>query len=183
MNRRKSVNRALCLIVLLALSVAASQASILIAFDNPFQIGKPGNTLTFTGVVSNGGSGTVFLNSDTLNLLGGNFAVNDLFFSNVPISLDPGQSSGTIDLFEVHVSDPFPDAPGLYTGTYSVLGGVDFNAQVVVGQSDFSVTVNPVPEPASMPLVTGALVASMCILWSRRNSCKPQKRRGCTANL
>jgi hypothetical protein len=146
----------------LAVSGASSgwAGSILITFDNPNQTGMPGDTLVFMGVISNGGSSTAFLNSDGLNLLGNSFAVNDLFFSNVPISLDPGQSSPDIELFDVTLNNPFTDLSGTYTGTYGLLGGVDGNAQDMLGSANFSVTeTSSVPEPSSNVLLAAALGA------------------------
>lgn len=133
---------------LAALSVGVAHANIFIILDNPTQTGAPGSTLQFTGITSNTGIDTVYLNGDSLNLAGGgDFSINDSFFVNVPISLVGGSSSGDIGLFDVTVSKPFDDAFTTYSGTYTLLGGVDGNAQDVLGQTDFSVTVTTTPEP------------------------------------
>jgi len=75
-----------------------------VVFDNSNQTGNPGGTLQFFGVISNTGSDTVFLNSDTLTLPGLSFTIADQFLNYVPVSLDGGSSSGDIELFDVTLS-------------------------------------------------------------------------------
>src|SRR5579862_7297260 len=95
-----------CALMLASLSANAARADIVITFDEPDQPAGPGDTLQFFGSIRNTGSATVFLNGDDVNLLGLSFSVNDLFFSNAPVSLNPGQSSGDIELFDVTVGKP-----------------------------------------------------------------------------
>ena len=147
------------LAVLAALSVRAA-----IVFDDPYQFGQPGDTLVFTGVLSNDGSATVFLNSDYVNLLGNSFALNDLFFNNVPFSLDPGQSSSDIELFDFTLNNPFTDSSGTYPGIYNLLGGVNSDVQDMLAFTNFSITeTSPVPEPASIILLASALAALVVV--------------------
>jgi hypothetical protein len=118
----------------------------------------------FSGVLSNTGDDTVFLNSVDLNLLGTSFTLDfvDPFLDNVPVSLDPGQSTPDIVLFDVAVNEPFTDPPGPYTGTYTLLGGVDSNAQDVLASADFMITetngTTVVPEPRSAVLLGTGLM-------------------------
>jgi hypothetical protein len=154
----------LCTLILATLGTAAAQAAtITITFDQPNQVALPGTTVDFFGTITNTTAGTIFLNGDALNLNGLSFTTNDLFFDNAPISLAPGANSGDIELFDISVTSPLLDAAGNYTGTYGLLGGIDGNAQDVLGSAaSFSVNTasavpSAVPEPATLTLLlTGA---------------------------
>ena len=148
------------ILVLVALATAGASAAIVVAFDNPGQTGHPGDTLLFLGTISNTGAGTVFLNGDDLTLNGASFTVTDLFFTNVPLSLDGGVNSGDIELFDVTLSNPLLDPPAVYPGSYTLLGGIDGNAGDNLGFAAFSVTTAPsvpggsgTPEPGSWLLL------------------------------
>lgn len=157
------MKQVLFVFALFGAAAATARADVIFALDNADQFGNPGDTLIFTGILSNTGLSTVFLNSADLNLAGSSFTPDfiDPFFNNVPISLDAGQSSADIELFDVMLNDPFTDPLGKYTGTYTLTGGVDSNAQDVLGSVDFSVTAtngtSPVPEPSSFGLLAAAL--------------------------
>jgi len=147
-----------CALILATFSAAAASADIVITFDDPDQTAAPGDTLQFFGAITNTSvSDTVFLNSDDLSLLGLSFTINDLFFTNVPLTLDPGGSSGDIELFDVTVSKPLLDAAGKYLGSYILLGGLDGDAQDNLATASFSVTTTP--EPSAIYLLLGASVA------------------------
>jgi hypothetical protein len=141
-------------LALAAMLASPAFGAVLISLDDPNQTGSPGDTLVFTGVLSNGDPDTVFLNSDSLNLVGSSFLINDLFFSSVPVSLDAGQSSQDFDLFEITVFNPFTDPPGLFMGSYGIIGGSNSDAQVLLGSASFSITevssVAQTPEPSSL---------------------------------
>ena len=151
-------------LMLAALSAIPAMADITIVFDQPNQMGQPGQTLEFFGTITNNGSDTVFLNSDDVNLTSPSLTVNDLFFSNVPVSLDPGQSSGDIELFDVMLSNPLLDTPATHLGIYTLFGGRDGDAQDNLASATFS--VNTTPEPAGIFLLLG--VFAILILISRR---------------
>lgn len=122
-----------------------------------------GTTLVaFDATVSNSlsSSGTIFLNGDSWTTSSSLVSVDDApFFANSPFSLDPGTSGGTFEIFDV-LLDPSL-GPGVYTGTFSILGGPDSSASNDVGDLNFTVDVTaPVatPEPtALLMLVTGLL--------------------------
>jgi len=135
------------------------------ALDNPDQTGNPGYDFVFSGRIVNNGSETVYLDADSLifnnngdNL---NFTVND-DFGNVPISLDPNQTSDDIELFDIMISPSFTAAFGPYTGSYSLLGDPDGSQspEQVNEPVSFSVDVETVaPEPGSIWLGAGATIA------------------------
>jgi hypothetical protein len=154
----------LCALILATLGTAAAKAdTITITLDQPNQVGLPGSTVEFLGTLTNNTSGTIFLNGDALNIEGLSFTITDQFFNNAPISLAPGANSGDIELFDIAVASPLLDPAGFYTGTYSLLGGIDGNGQDLLETqpTTFSVDTAPptsaVPEPTSIALLlTGA---------------------------
>jgi hypothetical protein len=133
------------LIALTVLAAAGVPADINIALDDPNQTGSAGQTLNFFGTITNTNATPVFLNGDSLNFTLGDATVSDNFFTNVPISLAAGGSSGDIDLFDVTLADPESLPLGTYTGTYGLLGGIDGNASDNLAQVNFSATVTPEP--------------------------------------
>jgi hypothetical protein len=147
--------------MLLVSAVTVVRADINVTLDNPDQTGVPGTTLQFFGTITNSGVDTVFLNSDNINFTSApSFSVNDLFFSNVPISLGGGQSSGDIELFDISLSTPFTDPFVLYGGSYTLTGGVDAGSQDVLATANFSVTatesLSTTPEPGFLiPVALG----------------------------
>jgi hypothetical protein len=122
----------------------------------------PGDELQFFGTLTNTTSGTVYLNADNFNLATLPLSSFDdsPFFANAPVSLDGGGTSGDIELFDLDIPAPF--TPGKYDGSFQVLGGVDDNAQDVVGTVNFTVQVqgptSAIPEPTSLPLLGAAFL-------------------------
>ena len=105
-------------------------------------------------------SANLYLNADNFNIAGLDpGAIDDSpFFANAPIFLGPGSSTDDIGLFNITIPDPF--ATGDYEGTFQVLGGVDGNAQDIIGSADFTVQVQQptaVPEPSSAVLLSASL--------------------------
>jgi hypothetical protein len=153
----------LCTLMLATLSALSAKADVTIVFDQPDQIGSPGETLQFFGTITNDDSeNRVFLNSDDLTLNGLSLTTDDLFFANVPASLAAGESSGDIELFDVLVSNPLVDAPGMYQGSYTLFGGNDGGTDSAadnLGSANFSVTT--VPEPYSIFLLLSVVLATL----------------------
>jgi len=158
----------LFIVAFTAMAASAPHASAMTTFADPDQNGAPGSTLQFFGTITNLGSDAIFLNGDELNLAAPttDFTITDLFFANAPLTLNAGDSSGLIELFDVTVNNPFPDLPTTYTGSWAMTGGADGNAQDILDQASFSVTVTPdtqtTPEPqASLLLLTGFAVIAV----------------------
>jgi hypothetical protein len=157
--------------------ISASADTLTITLDSPTLSGSPGDTLQFLGTLTNTTSDTVFLNDVNFNLasIPSGSIDNSPFFANAPLSLDAagsldgGFTSGDIELFDVTIPDPF--TAGNYDGTFQVLGGVDGNAQDILGTVDFTVQVagpaSAVPEPASFGFMAAAFVA-ICVTNRRR---------------
>ena len=157
-------------IMLAAMAATVSAADISIVFDNPDQVGVPGQTLSFFGVITNTdmtlGDQPIYLNSDSLNFTLSDATVMDNFIANVPISLAEGESSGDIDLFDITLANPGVNPAGVYPGTYELLGGMDGGAGTAndaLAQADFS--VNLVPEPGTFALMA---VATSLLPWRRK---------------
>ena len=147
-----------CLVrILLWSAVICHAATININLTPPLLSGFPGSTVTFSGTLTNTTASTVFLNFAGINLSGG-FTPADLdtgpFFANAPLSLAAGESTPRIGLFAIDIPNPFADGP--YQGTFTVLGGLNANAQNTLGSANFTVQV--VPEPCSVALVGMAFV-------------------------
>jgi hypothetical protein len=163
----------LALIPLIGLVCATAKADLLtIVLDSPTLSGSPGGVLEFSGTLTNTASSNLYLNADNFNLAGFEpSAINDSpFFTNAPLFLGgPDGSTGDIGLFNITI--PVPFVTGNYGGALQVLGGVDVNAQDVVGSADFTVQVQQpavVPEPASFVTLSLALLLLVLTLHARR---------------
>lgn len=160
----------LCILILAAGTVAAKADSLTITLDQANPTASAGDTLQFFGTITNDTDATIFLNNDDLNIGGLSLTTTDQFFNTVPISLAPegqvGDSSGDIELFDVSVSNPLLDAAGVYSGTYTLFGGADGNAQDSLGATSFSVTtLAQTPEPSSLYLLLSGMLAMAVLVW------------------
>ncbi len=163
----------LCGVVLAALvyGPAAAQADPAISFVlDDAQIGAPGTSVNFFGVITNTGTSTVFLNGVNLTLSGAGLVGDDTpFFNNVPASLGPGGSTGAVAMLSVVIGAGA--VPGTYTGTMTVIGGLTADAQVELGTQDFQVVV--VPEPATIVLLGSGLAGAA--IARRRRRARPDR--------
>lgn len=156
-----------CILILVTLGSAVAKADgITITLDQANQTASAGGTLQFFGTITNDTDETIFLNGDDPTVEGLSLTPIDLFF-NTPISLAPegqaGASSGDIELFDIAVSNPLLDAAGVFSGSYSLIGGADGGsdtAQDVLGTANFTVTtVAQTPEPSSLYLLLSGMLA------------------------
>ena len=136
---------------------------MLLTLSPDTRTGAPGTDLVFYGTITNSGGATVFLNNDSINLIGAGLTTDDSkFFANVPAFLNAGASTGLVGLFDVSI-DP-ATAFGIYPGSFSIVGGADANAQGTLVTSDFSVKVasgspSTVPEGSSFVSLLSGLGA------------------------
>lgn len=135
--------------------------------------GSPGSAITFSGNLSNSTGSTLFLNSAGINLAGP-FSPTDEdtspFFTNAPLFLAGADSTLIIDLFTIDI--PNTSIVGPYSGTFSVLGGVDGNAQDTLGSANFTVQVSngsSVPEPSSRSLLVAACLVMLVLSVTRQS--------------
>jgi len=167
-------------LILAALCSSAAEADTLtISFDQPVQTGAPGETLAFFGSIFNDTPNTVFLNSDDLTLNDPDLSANDLFFTTVPISLapqgQPGDSSGDIELFDLILGSSPLDPTAVLSGSYTLVGGVDGDAQDSLGSANVNVVgaaslSSAAPEPSSLCLLLGGLLAIVAIAPGRHRN-------------
>jgi hypothetical protein len=143
---RSTPRHAFLAAIMLMFPAADLHAAIAFGLDSSLQTVQPGQTATFTGMLTNTESGVVFLNGDSYTFP---LTVDDTPFFLTPVSLGPGDSFTGV-LFNVVVGPA--TSPGLYTGVFDVLGGPTLGSNDVIASSNFGVQV--VPEPST---VYGAL--------------------------
>ena len=141
-------------------ALTSHAGSILVIFSPSSTLdGQPGQTLDFVGTLTDTDpdlSAPEYINSDSYNLVG--LPLDDSpFLSNAPIFLIPGQVSNPFLMFRVPI--PVAQPLGLYSGTFTVIGGQDGgdgSAQQPIGTGNF--TVNVVPEPSTTLLLGAGLI-------------------------
>jgi hypothetical protein len=143
---------------LLLLLPAFAHAQLTLTLDAPSLSGYPGDTLTFTGTLTNSGASLVFINGTNFNLNGTGLTFNDDdFILNGPLSLGAGEIfNGTF--FQVQI-DPVA-LPQVAPGSFFLLGGATDTAQSTIATTNFSVAVGAAPEPASATLMLGIALAT-----------------------
>jgi hypothetical protein len=120
-------------------------------------------SVAFDATITNMTGSTIFLNGDNPTTGSPFLTVNDNpFFANAPISLAPGATSGSFEMFDVNIS---PSAlPGTYNNNvFSILGGALSSSVNDVADAMYSVTVASAPEidstsaPAALTLLFGLI--------------------------
>lgn len=180
----------------LVLIAAPASAQLTLNLTPADQFGSPGDTLYFSGTLSNPTADIVYLNGYRFDLGAPVQADLSPFTSGAPFTLDP---AGTVDmngtptdsysggLFDLMIN---PDAaPGTYYGTFAVLGGADdlasndltFDPTIDPNTGDplhnerFSVTVlpsatQPIPELSStVSFGTLLMLGSLGLLVAKRH--------------
>jgi hypothetical protein len=160
-----------------SVSLCALVFAVLLGFNSPafadpvILDGVIGSTVSFDADIQN-----PIENVDTLFLNGSSFTIdsplnlNDLLSVNFPASIAAGDEAfGT--LFTVDL--PAGLTPGLYNGTYLILGGFTPSDQETLAEIDFQINAqpasSPVPEPGTwVLLLTGAGAFGMMMYGRRR---------------
>lgn len=150
--------------------VPAAHAQVTFTLAVPAQFGYPGDTIAYSGTLTNTGTSTVYINNDSpvFNTPPGVSLDDSPFFSVTPFMLTPGNSL-TAELFDVSLASDA--APSTYQGTFQILGGVDAGAADIVASYDFSVQVLPaaVPELSStVSFGTLLMLGSLGLLVAKR---------------
>lgn len=146
----------------IALFIAATgeaAAATTLTFTSSLVYAQAGQIADFEGTVTNTGPSTVFLNGDTVTSA---LPFDDTPFLTAPLSLGAGETWTGI-LFRVLTGPSV--VPGLYSGTFNLLGGDDSSASDLLASAPFAVQV--VPEPATLSGTAGAL-GFVILAWKRR---------------
>jgi hypothetical protein len=140
-----------------------------LSFTNPSLTGSAGETLTFnaTALAPSSNAAPVYLNGDNITFSLPAATTDDSpFLFNFPFSLNPGDSF-TGDVFTLPLSSTL--APGIYTGSFEILGGSDGSAYEVLSSTNFQASViAATPEPDSL-LLFGIGVALLAVYTRRRS--------------
>jgi len=141
-------------------SASALGGPLTINFTSSLLNAGRGQTIAFSGSVANSSATAVFLNGDSLNINAPLTADDTKFFLNSPLSVAPGATTPTFQIFDVTV--PLGAAFGLYPGVFDILGGSTPNDFGTVGTATFA--VNVVPEPATFwTLLAGAVCLGLML--------------------
>jgi plastocyanin len=155
-------NLLLTFAALAILPCAAARADTLAINFMPSTLSAaPGQTVTFSGTITNLENATVDLNSCDVNL-SGPFTTDSCvdFLRFAPLFLGPLETSAPFDMFTATADQPFTGSFGLqYPGIFTVLGGPDSDAQEVLARANFGVIVTP--EPGSAVLLGLAVILTL----------------------
>jgi len=142
--------------------------SIQVDLTNPSQSGAPGDTIQFTGTITNlSATDTVFFNGASSTSVSADLAIDITpFLVNAPLFLAPGEVSPLFDIFDIAI------APGAVAGPYlgnivTLLGGVDSNAfdTLLDISADVNVATSSSPEPGSALLLLVGLGVVAGLRW------------------
>jgi len=158
-----------CALVLLLCPMAHAQLTL--TLDNSTQSVLQGQTITFSGTLTNTGDQILYLNGDGVDIVATELTSSDArFLSNAPLFLYPHGAAGdhwSGGLFDISATSN--TLPYLYHGTFAVSGGSDALASDELSRVSFTVNVtSPNPTPAPSALTTALMGTIPCALLLRR---------------
>jgi len=127
---------------------------------------QPGGTVTFFATVTETGGSTTFLNGDTFGIALPLVGDDTPFLVNFPLSLSPLQS---VTASFLSVTVPLATSPGLYSGSFAILGGSSPTGLGPLATQPITVNVlapAAVPEPGEGILLL--LSTSATLVWRTR---------------
>ena len=134
----------------------AHASSVTVSLNSQTLFVAVGQTVTFSGTITNNTAFPVDLNSGVVNLPGPfTDDAGFLFFTNAPFPLAGGATSDPFDMFSVTVDPSYAGPYGLQpTGTFTVTGGIEFPAgtspDASLGDTTFDIIVTPEPGTAAL---------------------------------
>src|SRR5262249_45058443 len=103
----------------------AMAADITITLDFTTLSGAPGDTITFSGFLTNLDNAVVDLDSCGPTMLGPFVTDCTPFLVNAPLFLNPNEVTSSFDMFTVTIQTPFGAPFTSYPGVFDVLGSVE----------------------------------------------------------
>ena len=169
MIKKTALSISMFVLAMFVLVPLASADTINITLTNPVQTGTPGSTVSFDATVLavSDKLGPVYLNADNYSLSGPLTLDDSGFLLNFPLVMSAGDSVTDL-LFTVSL--PAGLAPGTYTGSFSILGGLNPDAQGTLDTVDFTINTSAVPEPGTWMLIGTGMAALMVIGFTRRRT-------------
>jgi hypothetical protein len=136
-----------------------------------------GETVTYSGVLTNLSASVVYLNGCQINIAGSfTHDCSASFLVFAPLTLAPQEVyAPSFNMFTVTVDLGYPDPNGPVSGTFDVLGGLDDLTFDVIGSAPF--TVNVVPEPGTWLLALAGGVTVALQRSRRLRTCGSVQRR------
>lgn len=170
--KKTALTLSMFVLAILVLVPLASADTINLTLATPIQSGMAGDTLSFTATTTavSDKLGPVYLVSDSAGITGpSSLTVDDTpFFLNFPLVMSAGDTY-TDTLFTVAL--PADLLPGVYTGYFTILGGLNADSNSVLATADFTINaLSPVPEPSTYVLMATGLGALMFVGFTRRRS-------------
>ena len=133
----------------LVLGMAEASAALTVSLDAPVVNAAVGTSIVFTGTLTNtDATAQIFLNDAQVSAPGGLALLPNVFFSNVPGILLPGESY-TGPIFSVALAANA--APGDYNCALTLKGGADIFAAGTLGTAGFTVLSPLVTITATTP--------------------------------
>jgi hypothetical protein len=159
---------ALCLVFLASKNADADPVTL--TLTNPNQVGTIGDVLDFTGSLTNVAAPTATITGDNFNGLPLTLTFDDTpfvinFFGQ---NIAGGNTLGPLSMFTVTIEDG--TAPGVYNGVFSVLFDSDNGQSLETNPQQFSITVQPVPEPMTLWLVGSGIAIIAVSKFAKRRS-------------
>jgi hypothetical protein len=122
-----------------------------------------GSTVTFFATVTETGGSTTFLNGDTFGIALPLVGDDTPFLVNFPLSLSPLQS---VTASFLSVTVPLATSPGLYSGSFAILGGSSPTGLGPLATQPIAVNVlapAAVPEPGEGVLLLLSTSATLAV--------------------